>query len=52
MNDTCKQLVARMVISTMAGNKKITWGLYEKLQKENRLHVSVKEILEYKERIA
>lgn len=48
MNDASVKLVARMVISTMAGNRKVTLKLYEKYLKEARLYVPIGEILEWK----
>lgn len=52
MNDTCIKLIAQMVISTMAGEKEKTWGLYEQYKREKHLHVTIKEILDWKEKTA
>lgn len=48
MNDTSLKLMAQMILSTMAGNREKTWELYEQYQREKRLHVTIKEILEWK----
>lgn len=53
MNDACKKLLAGMVVCAVAGRRERMFALYEKFQKENRLHVPIREILEWKkERIA
>jgi len=45
---TATALIYRMVIACMAGEP--VAGLYEQYVKARRLHVTVKEILEWKER--
>jgi len=53
MSETCVKLIARMILSTMVGEQKRTWELYEQYKRETRLHVPVKEYLEWrKERTA
>lgn len=52
MTDACIELIARMILNTMVGDKKKTWELYEQYQKEKHLHVTIKEILDWKERSA
>ena len=48
MNATCRKLLVQMVISVMAGDKKTAWHLYDLYLKEERLHVTVEEILRAK----
>jgi len=48
VNDTCKKLLARMVVLTMAGDKGATQELYQKYLRETRLHITVRELLEWK----
>ncbi len=48
MNDACLQLVARMILLTMTGKHKQTWDLYEQYKRETRLHVTVKEYIEWR----
>jgi head-tail adaptor len=48
VNETCRQLVARMVVSTMVDRREQLWELYEQYTKERRLHATVREILEAK----
>ena len=48
MNNICKQLVARMVVNTMAGRQAQTKKLYEEYFRERYLHVPVSEILRSK----
>lgn len=52
MSETCVKLIARMILSTMVGEQKRTWELYEQYQKERHLHVTIKEILDWKEKSA
>ena len=53
MNEKALKLVWLMVISTIAKKMERTWELYEQYMLETRLHVSVKEYIEWrKERIA
>jgi len=49
MTDTCTQLVARMVVAVIAGEHERMHELYDEFVKENRLYVTVREILEAKE---
>ena len=48
MNEACKQLVARMIVNTMAGRQSQVKKLYEEYFKERYLHVPVEEILRAK----
>jgi hypothetical protein len=48
VNDTCKKLVARMVVLTMVGDRETAQEVYEEYLRENRLHITVREILEWK----
>lgn len=50
MTDTCVNLVYRMILNTMKGNKNKVWELYDKYKKEKRLYVTVEEILDWKRR--
>ena len=53
MNEKALKLVWLMVISTIAKKMERTWELYEQYMLETRLHVPVKEYLEWrKERTA
>lgn len=53
MNNKAVKLLWQMVISTIAKKMERTWELYEQYMLETRLHVSVKEYIEWrKERIA
>ena len=49
MNEKALKLVWLMVISTMAKTKGRTWALYEDYIRETRLHVPVKEYIEWRE---
>ena len=49
MTDTCTRLVACMVVAAIAGEYERMHELYDEFVKENRLHVTVREILESKE---
>lgn len=49
MNEKALKLIWRMVLATMAGNNKIIWALYDEYILETRLHVPVKEYLEWRE---
>jgi hypothetical protein len=42
------KLVWRMVLNSMAGESDTVWDLYEKYIREERLHVTIREILEAK----
>lgn len=48
MTDTCTRLVACMVVAVMAGEHERMYELYDEFVKENRLHVTVEEILRAK----
>ena len=48
VNNICEQLVARMIVNTMAGRQAQTKKLYEEYFKERYLHVPVSEILRAK----
>jgi hypothetical protein len=48
VNNICKQLVARMIVNTMAGRQAQTKKLYEEYFRERYLHVPVEEILRAK----
>ena len=48
MNEKCERLVARMLVNVMAGNSEKVWTLYDMYYKEQRLHVTVQEILAVK----
>lgn len=48
MNDACMKLVIRMILNTMNGNSEAVWELYEKYKRETRLHVTVKEYIEWR----
>ena len=48
VNNICKQLVARMIVNTMAGRQAQTKKLYEEYFRERYLHVPVSEILRSK----
>ncbi len=48
MSETCVKLIARMILSTMVGEQKRTWDLYEQYQKERQLFVPVEEYLEWR----
>ena len=48
MNDTCLKLIARMILNIMVGDREKTWELYEKYKREKRLHVTVKEYIEWR----
>ena len=53
MNEKALKLVWLMVISTIAKKMERTWELYEQYMLETRLHVPVKEYIEWrKERTA
>ena len=53
MNDKAVKLLWQMVISTMAKKMERTWELHEQYMLETRLHVPVKEYIEWrKERTA
>ena len=49
MNEKALKLVWLMVISTMAKKNERTWELYEQYMLETRLHVPVKEYIEWRE---
>ena len=49
MNEKALKLVWLMVISTIAKKIDRTWELYEQYMLETRLHVSVKEYIEWRE---
>mgnify|MGYP001006561703 FL=1 len=49
MTDTCTRLVACMVVAVIAGEHERVYELYDEFVKENRLYVTVREILEAKE---
>ena len=49
MNEKALKLVWLMVISTIAKKMERTWELYEQYMLETRLHVSVKEYIEWRE---
>jgi len=49
MTDTCTRLVACMVVAVIAGEHERMYELYDEFVKENRLYVTVREILEAKE---
>lgn len=49
MTDTCTRLVACMVVAAIAGEHERMYELYDEFVKENRLYVTVREILESKE---
>lgn len=48
INNICKQLVARMIVNTMAGRQSQVKKLYEEYFRERYLHVPVEEILRAK----
>ena len=48
MNNICEQLVARMIVNTMAGRQSQVKKLYEEYFRERYLHVPVEEILRAK----
>jgi len=48
VNETCKQLVARMIVNTMAGRQAQTKKLHEEYFRERYLHVPVEEVLRAK----
>ena len=48
VNNICKQLVARMIVNTMAGRQAQVKKLYEEYFRERYLHVPVEEILRAK----
>ncbi len=52
MNDKALKLTWRMVLATIAGRRERTWELYEKYVRERYLYVTVREIIEAKERTA
>jgi len=52
MNEQAYKLVARMVVATMTGQRETVQELYEQYLRERHLYVSVREILEAKERMA
>mgnify|MGYP001768019105 CR=1 FL=1 len=49
LNDKAVKLLWQMVISTMAKKMERTWELYEQYMLETRLHVPVKEYIEWRE---
>ena len=49
MADTCTRLVACMVVAVIAGEYERMHELYNEFVKENRLYVTVREILQAKE---
>lgn len=49
-NEKVLKLVWLMVISTMAKKNERTWALYEDYIRETRLHVPVKEYIEWREK--
>lgn len=48
MTDNRVEIIARMIINTMANRKEKTWELYERYKRERYLHVTVEEILKSK----
>lgn len=50
MTDACVNLVYRMILNTMKGNNNKVWELYDEYQKEKRLHATVEEILDWKQK--
>ena len=52
MTDTCLKLIARMILNTMVGDREKTRVLYEQYKREKHLHVTIKEILDWKEKSA
>ena len=49
LNEKALKLVWLMVLSTMAMKSERTWELYEQYMLETRLHVPVKEYIEWRE---
>lgn len=45
------KLLYRMIIAAIAGKSERLAELYDRYTRESRLHVSIKEILDYKERL-
>lgn len=52
MTDACVNLIYRMILNAMEGNKNKVWELYDKYKREKRLYVTVEEILNWKQRKA
>lgn len=48
MNKKTLKLVWRMVLNTVVGKSASVWDLYEEYAREQRLHVTIQEILEAK----
>jgi len=49
LNDKAVKLLWQMVISTISKKIERTWELYEQYMLETRLHVPVKEYIEWRE---
>ena len=48
MTDACVNLIYGMILNAMSGNSEAVWELYEQYKRETRLHVTVKEYIEWR----
>lgn len=48
MNEEALKLVARMVVSSMAGKRKWVHDLHEKYLRATRLHVTIREYIDWR----
>ena len=48
MSDKAAKLIWQMILATMEGKKKKTWAIYDRYILETRLHVPIKEYLDWR----